>query len=108
MASRNNNYQKGNLTPQEIAEQVGRTPQAVYRCAKRLGRLPTIEEYTQYSKQRYHKYSPVDLSLNELQNASGYSRQAILNLAKKIKRLPSLEELKTYKQTRKLGRPRKY
>lgn len=105
---KNNNYDLVDLSPEEIAKKVNRSVQAVYRAAKRLGRLPTVEEFNTYSKNKSHKYKPVDLTLTELSKATGYTNQAIFNIAKKLGRLPSLEELKLHKQTRKLGRPKKY
>lgn len=44
------------MTIQEVAEQTGKTTATIYRLAKKLGRIPTVEEVKNVKMGRPSKY----------------------------------------------------
>ena len=87
---------------QELARITKRSPSQIYYLAKKLGRLPTLEEIVSVKVGRPRKRRSDDIAL--LAKKTGRTRQTIYNYSWKLGRLPTEEEV----LNRKLGRKPKY
>ena len=60
------------MTAKEIAQAAGVSAATVYKRAKQLGRLPTVEEVQNTRKGRPKKYEEYKKAYNEIESMSGH------------------------------------
>jgi len=82
----------------ELAKMTKRTEASIYYLARKLGRLPTVNEVIQIKQKR-----PLNsYAIEKLSEETGRCRTSIYNLKRKLGRLPTAEEVLKNKRGRKL------
>ena len=83
----------------ELAKMTNRSEGQVYYLARKLGRLPTVDEVLNVKNGRPKKQRTDDIK--ELAEATGRSRMTVYKFYWKLGRLPTKEELLSSKRGRK-------